>query len=538
MARRDDQRDWFGLVLAVINPLLVMGLVGSLAFFLIDVLYRGLFEGRLRWTMFFFVFGAVLASRVALVLGSERGWIYGLVLGGVTYVAALRFAGGLGWLWNLLIIAVTAGSAYALTRDSTWLPDEPADRGHGLADEFSASWQLLPEADGTPRPRRHGLWVVGFSLAALPLFGLGESLIPAEDKMRQVAANRLMTVYVASGLGLLLTTALVSFRERLRTRRLRMPAGLAVLWLGSGLAIIAAAIVVGMLMPRPGPGPNWVRDWAANSTSPSASPLAANAETAGTGRGHPGSKNENVAAKSDTANSKRGNPDLTAKSKSDVGRQGEKGREFSKKSTDDRGSDEGSGSSDVTPATRPIQILADIVQRVTRWLLIALLVGLAVLFALRRVSTWNQTVRQWYTKLLGWLGRLVGREELHDQTDDAIPEQVRTLPVTYSNPFVGGADGRETAELVALSFAALAAWAERRGSPRQTGETPYEFAERVEADEPELAGPVAELARHYSAVAYTVGRRVPESARADVEAFWSAFEPFNNRASSSRDAEE
>ncbi len=52
-------------VVIVLSPALIMGLVGSLAFFLLEVMYRGQYEARLSWTLFFFVFGAVLvrASR-------------------------------------------------------------------------------------------------------------------------------------------------------------------------------------------------------------------------------------------------------------------------------------------------------------------------------------------------------------------------------------------------------------------------------------------------------------------------------------------
>src|SRR5438874_10293180 len=109
MPRDEHKSDWFELVLDVIDPALIIGLVGSLAYFLIDIGYAGQFDGRLRWTFTFFVFGAVLVARISLLMGSERGMLYGLALGGATYLATATFVKGIGWLTNLGIILTIAG---------------------------------------------------------------------------------------------------------------------------------------------------------------------------------------------------------------------------------------------------------------------------------------------------------------------------------------------------------------------------------------------------------------------------------------------
>lgn len=240
-----------------------------------------------------------------------------------------------------------------------------------------------------------------------------------------------------------------------------MPAGVAALWLGAGLGVIALAMIAGMIMPRPGPAPNWVTEWAARSNNPSATAVAPNAETAADGQGRPGSANNAADAKANPADGKRGNPDLNAKSKSDRGKKGEKGRDFSKESTDTRGSKDGEGSSEVTPQTQLFQTLADMLQQLARWMVMALLAVVAVLFVLRRLAVWNRTAQHWYAKLFGWLARLFGRESTQPDDGQAEPLPARPRPANYSNPFDGGAAGRDTAELVAFSFAALAAWAER-----------------------------------------------------------------------------
>src|SRR5437868_6268442 len=104
MAREKSEIDWLALVLEVINPALVMGLVGSLAFFLLDVCYRGQFDDQLRWTLFFYVCAIVLVARISFKMGGDKAAVYGLLLGGVTFMATMRFVQGLGAVINLLII--------------------------------------------------------------------------------------------------------------------------------------------------------------------------------------------------------------------------------------------------------------------------------------------------------------------------------------------------------------------------------------------------------------------------------------------------
>ena len=56
-----------------ISPALIMALIDSLVFFLVAILYEGDFTGRLRWILFFYVFGTVLVARISMEDGiSER----------------------------------------------------------------------------------------------------------------------------------------------------------------------------------------------------------------------------------------------------------------------------------------------------------------------------------------------------------------------------------------------------------------------------------------------------------------------------------
>src|SRR5262249_50039770 len=106
-------------------------------------------------------------------------------------------------------------------------------------------------SEQSKKPHTPGVWVVYFSLAALPLFGLGQVLIPTEDVERRRYVFWLFTVYLGSSLGLLLTTSYLGLRRYLRQRKLGMPKAMTGVWLAVGGTMIAILLVVGALLPRP-----------------------------------------------------------------------------------------------------------------------------------------------------------------------------------------------------------------------------------------------------------------------------------------------
>lgn len=102
-------------VTIVFSPVLIMGLVGSLVFFLLEVFYRthGEWRDRLQWILFFFVFGAVLTARISMMGEiASRASLYGSILALLTYIALQRFVEypaevrSLSFLVNLVLVAV------------------------------------------------------------------------------------------------------------------------------------------------------------------------------------------------------------------------------------------------------------------------------------------------------------------------------------------------------------------------------------------------------------------------------------------------
>jgi hypothetical protein len=309
------------LVIAL-SPALVMGLVGSLVFFLLEIFYAGQYQGRMQWILFFFVFGAVLVTRLSMTGGtSGRAGFYGLVLAGLTWVGMKTFvvyprdslASDLSPLINLFLVLVVWWCAHRITWDCTQVDDETDVTGQGVLQ--AAGIEKEPE-DKPPEPppqpaakrsenwverflryraerkkrRTLGVWVVWFSLAALPIFGLGQALIPPGEAARRQYTFRLMTVYVACGLGLLLTTCFLGLRRYLRQKKVQMPARMTGTWLTLGGGMIAVLLALGTFLPRPDAEYAVVRLGRLGSEKRDASNWAMKGDGAGKGEGRSGSE--------------------------------------------------------------------------------------------------------------------------------------------------------------------------------------------------------------------------------------------------------
>ena len=259
-------------VVGGVMPALLIGLLCSLCYFLLELAYSGAYTGQLKWILFFFIVGTVLIARISMRGDiSERAGIYGIGLGIAALLAIIRFAeipksalGGFGWLIPVSLMSIIWWSAHKLTQDST--QEEDDEDGGGLLDAPTAiesgnntatrseAWfdKYQSERQEEQRRKRPGIMVVFFSLAALPLFGMGQAMIPASQVEARRYAFWLLTIYVGCGLGMLLTTSFLGLRRYLRGRRLQMPATMTALWLGIGSAMILILMVLSaVLLPRP-----------------------------------------------------------------------------------------------------------------------------------------------------------------------------------------------------------------------------------------------------------------------------------------------
>lgn len=289
-------------VTIAVSPALIMLLIGSFVFFLIQVSYQGQFLGRVNYVFALFVFAAVLIGRIAIEEGSERAVLFAIPLALAVFFVLnvfLRHA-AFSWMINAAIIAVVWWLAHKLTWDCTVIDDRQDASGEGLlqaaglaqssrqphndsqqpiedqrqqdaakqTEQQGASDRSTTQPDSLAdeelktgwwdrylkrRSRAHspGIWVLYLSLVALPVFGLLQRTIPLGATASRALTFKLLVVYVASALGLLLTTAFLALRRYLRQRNLEMPTAMAGVWIGAGAALILAVLIFTSLLPRP-----------------------------------------------------------------------------------------------------------------------------------------------------------------------------------------------------------------------------------------------------------------------------------------------
>jgi hypothetical protein len=606
-----DRRTLADFVAIAISPVLIMALVGSLIFFLVEVLYVGQYEGSLLYILFFYVFGAVLVSRMAMTQeSSNRATIYGLVLGAVTWLGLQRFveypsgtpAAEWGWAFHIGFIALSWWCAHRLTWDCTMIEDEEDASGAGLlqaaglenARDESASPTPEPETkpgrkkDRTPafiawwlryqryreerrrRPRTPGVWVVYFSLAALPLYGLGQSLIPPEDTARRRYVFWLMTIYVASGLGLLLTTCFLGLRRYLRQRKATMPKAMTGVWLLTGVTFILLFLVLGVVLPRPSPEYALVKlPWQPNSQKREASRSAVRGNEAGEGEGRPGAegkKDEQAGAEGNQGkqqgepgrvSARRGEPGRVSARRTEGG-QGEKngkraakgdkkgqsarnqgGRPGERPKQENKAgggtdrkqdSDQRQGSKSPTPSSPSLPQLSGQLARILKWIVL-IVFGLVIAFLLlRALLRFLANFTGWASQLLDSLRAfwesLWGRRKVQGEEAAGEGGERPFPPVPFSSfadPFQGGrAERMSPAELVRYSFEALQAWAQERKLARQPGETPLEFVARLAGEAPVLEESMTRLADYYTGLAYA-RRRLGDECRQPLREFWQVL---------------
>ena len=153
MARTQSRGTLVDHLVAAIVPALIMVMVGGLMFFLLDLWYEGPFLARLRWILFWFVFGIVLITRVGMQVGGEQAKGYGLALGGAVALVATSLAGFQPFL--LAVMGLVWWATHKLTYDCT-LIDEDQDAGVGLLEESGLDPSAAARGDRARRPGGDG----------------------------------------------------------------------------------------------------------------------------------------------------------------------------------------------------------------------------------------------------------------------------------------------------------------------------------------------------------------------------------------------
>ena len=609
MAAERDTTPLIDLAAVLVSPVLVMGMVGSLTLFLVEVLHRGQYSGRLVYTLFFYVIGAVLIARISIGQGRGKARGYAVGLGLASFVAMLRFVDYptpllqvVGPLVNIGLMVMIWLAAEKLTWDCTHFDPARTASGRGVLAAAGLDATKSTDADGADdevevraelgwweryqayqaarakRPHTPGVWVVYFALAALPLFALGQALIPGDDMPRRRATLLYMAVYIGSALGLLVTTSLMGLRRYLEERGARVPAVLTLGWLGLGGGSILAFLAVGVVLPRPHSETPLVDLGKGKGDLKTSKYAQVKDSTAGKGRGPEGKKQE--AGNSGPAKNKSGGKSKDAQGgekaggksegkKGDGGQKGDKSKgDQSKSGTDadskkgpeekadpdrkddksgdpdqkqddaDKKDDDGekqdeaksdtqeSESSSPGAVARALESVGQLLRYVV-WAIIAVAVvaGL-ILFMLKGLAPFTN----WARDLLAWLRGLFGRNRTPRSgggSDDAPDAPVAKRPPpfsAYANPFAdGSAARRDPADLAGYTFAAFDAWAWDHGLGRNPAETPTEFAVRVGHEFEELDEPGFVAAEVMARVMYGRGG-LTRSGAAKLSALWDVLD--------------
>lgn len=622
MAQTRHQQTLTDYVTIAISPILIMAMVGSLVYFLLEVLYVGKYEFRLQWILFCFVFGIVLVARMSMRDDLSAPWgVYGLVLGLVVWFAICRFVqfdpdtllAPFSWAVNAGLMGIVWWSAHKLTWDCTYIDDQVdasgvglmqaagmeqgknadpgsknEDRGAGrvnapvqdsspgpslapLAKPPSSSWWkrwLKYREEQRKKPHNPGVWVIYFSLAALPLFGLGQSLIPAEAEGRRRYVFWLMIVYLGSGLGLLLTTSFLGLRRYLRQRKLPMPKSIAAAWLTTGGVLIAALLIGGALLPRPNAEYPLVDvGQLVGSKERESSRYASKGDSPGKGQGKASADRPPDNEKGSEGSGNKSDPQGKGQSQGKSGQQkgdgqsDQKGKGQSEKKGESSSSDQKSGgnqkgksdekkdkkdkgqkgqsadSDDQDNSTKPPQSFhtstGSWLPSALKWVVFTVLVLAMAFYLFRNGVKYLANFSQWARRLLaaldafwqrlfGWLSRQSAAPELAEKH-----EMRPTPPVpftSFANPFRSGSAAQQSPEeLVRYSFEALEAWAREHDLERHPEETAGEFTRRLGGSTPALESEVKQLAGLYARAAYARGR-LPDSSLSSLEKFWERLE--------------
>ncbi len=592
--RARPNRSFADYAAMAVCPGLIIVAVESLIFFLVQIGYGGPYVGRLRWTLFWFSLAMVLVSRIAIEKGREHAGIYGIGLAGATGFVLLQYVGNYLGVWCLLGMIWWATNK--LTWDCTVIDDDQDASGEGLlqaarldavlpaenpaaqggssssssktpeqgsagasphqaarsaaAGQASSSkaktkspnvpwWQRAGghRPDTATRPHAPGRWVIYFSLGALPIFGIGQRLIPVQDAVARRYAFLLLILYVAAALGLLLMTSFLGLRRYLRQRHLQMPAAMSASWTSLGTVIGLSVLVVCILLPRPNAEWTFLGTFERLEGPGSTSKQEAESAPEGAGQGErevPGKDKNQTAVDSQTATENAGKTQGTAAkndTKPDEKKQdGATGEHRPGKQNQTARTSPGTGRADAAQPWFPGRAPSNLIKIATYAVLLVL--GLILIIKNRRNLL--VVLRDFWRALQKFWSSLFGGKQTKAQSGSsrlmARPSPSRPFSA-FTDPFATGEAKRmPLPDLVIHTFRALEAWAVENHGGRRPEQTPFEFAQALADSAPDLASEAQEVTRLFVHVAYAGTSTLP--ACEDVlEILWSKMNLLRAAAS-------
>ena len=502
--------DYFAIA---ISPPLIMLLVGSLCFFLVEVFYRGEAVDNVRWVLFWFVIATVLVARIGIEQGTAYAAIYGLALAAATWLYLIHVHPA--YLLGAMMLALVWWCAHKLTWDCTLVDEDEDASGSGL---LQIVWKKksrkkeeppvqlktpgVPKASRKPPKTVHppGAWLIYFSLAALPLFGIGQTLLPAGDLGARHAGFECLFIYLCAAVGLLLTTSFLGLRRYLRQCYLPMPPGIALGWLKFGIGVGIIVLCLALLLPRPGAGDAWTTlSYHVDYQLRQASEYALKFSPHGSGQ----------------SNSKQ--PSNTSQNSETQSQNGQEQSKAGKKTPDQSGKDQG-GNNHSSPAQKsppPLTGAATPLYQLLKWLLLLAAAALIGWWLFRQRELLLKMMREFWAALVQFFRDLFGfrfaRAAGTTQKQEFKPQPFASCP----NPFETGEAGQWTSrQLILYSYEALRCWAAEQGVKVSPEQTARELCGLLGENFPEIRPELQHLAYMYGHAAYATS--IPNDYRPEM----------------------
>ena len=603
MPRRID-KTLMDYVAIAISPALIMVMVGTLVYFLLAVFYMGQFSERLHFIFAMFVLGAVMVARISIEESNQYATVYATPLAMVTGLAVLRFV-DMNLLISLGLVVAIWWFAHKLTRNCTLIDEKQDVSGEGLlqnlgidegkvtgigetqqpmnGDPCRSQRDLGEQATGwwkwhmerQRKPRAPGLWVIYFSLIALPIFGFGQWLIPNELRPYTFF---LLIIHLASGLVLLSTTSFLGLRRYLRQRRVEMPAEMAAVWIGMGGTLIVILLVFCTLLPRPGAG-QWLaresflvglldklqssrhgigtdgpEDTKASRTRSSSELTEGSADESSDEKPHENRDGQ----KTDSASQKpEGSIDGNRSARDGSGEVGRDKRQRGKtvksetdsvshandlqssrgaarrsvKDHDRRARRRAADESKATSSRLSFSFSTPQIIGILKWAFYIFLAAISLYLLWRK----RVALRDSWEKLLEefrlFMRRLFGSAAAcqNEVTDpEELPAPTAPKFSAYADPFSTSLSARASPQqLVRYTFEAMEAWGRENGAPREDHHTPLEFARLLALQHATLGESVSTVAELYGWLAYG-DSQLPSSTVEQLRRIWSQLRPISN----------
>jgi hypothetical protein len=344
--------------------------------------------------------------------------------------------------------------------------------------------------------------VVLFCLVTLPLFGLGQALIPVSEPERRWRSLVLLMGYLGSGFLLLLTCCFLGLRRYVARRGISMPPSMAAAWLGTGSLVVGIVLLGALLIPRPA------------DTGGIVALLTQQQNPAKETKKESGGFHQDDAKSTGSGNDKNAKTlDKKGKGKDPAGKESgnKKGQDAKKESGDNNRSDppkNDTSAKDANPnmADRLSELMSGIMP-ILKMIVAAAIVVMLVLFLAWRAAMGHSNT-DWVNRWLGWLFKLwdgllgrTSKRPIRESESLQIPAESWKPFGDFSNPFTGRypLDGPE---LVREVFAGVVAWGRDKRLPPRTGETAREFSNRMGNEYPALEEGLQKLANLVDQVEY------------------------------------